>query len=158
MNIRSFERELGVWERMKLTWALVAAESVPEEPLEAVSSKTSRTVVPAALQAAVPAALNVKTCPVVPVAVGKIVPPAVNTFAPLSVMAPLTVVVPLKTGLVKVLLESVSVPNKVAKVPLTGSVMDVAAVVVRMVAKFPDVLRFPPRVRVLDPLFTPVPP
>jgi hypothetical protein len=49
-------------------------------------------------------------------------------------MAPLTVVVPLKTGLVKVLLESVSVPNKVAKVPLTGSVIDVAAVVVTMVA------------------------
>lgn len=86
------------------------------------------------------------------------VPPAVNTFVPLSVKAPFTVVVPLKIGLVKVLFAKVSVPDKVAKVPLVGSVTDVAAVVVRMVAKLPDVLKFPPKVRVLDPLFTPVPP
>ena len=53
---------------------------------------------------------------------------------------------------------NVSVPAKVAKVPLVGNVTLVSAVEVKVVANAPEVVRFPPNVIVLDPLFTPVPP
>jgi hypothetical protein len=43
-------------------------------------------------------------------------------------------------------------------VPDVGSVIDVFAVVVRVVVNAPDVVRFPPNVIVEEPLLTPVPP
>ena len=61
-------------------------------------------------------------------------------------------------GLVKVLFVKVSVPAKVAKVPVVGKVTVVAAVLVKVVAKAPEVVKFPPKVIVLVPLSTPVPP
>jgi hypothetical protein len=64
----------------------------------------------------------------------------------------------LVTGLVKVLLVNVSVPSRVARVPVVGRVKVVVAVAVRVVVNAPDVVKFPPSVIVLEPLFTPVPP
>jgi hypothetical protein len=64
----------------------------------------------------------------------------------------------LVTGLVKVLLVKVSVPARVAIVPVVGRVIDVVPVAVNVVANAPEVVKFPPSVIVLDPLFTPVPP
>ena len=61
-------------------------------------------------------------------------------------------------GLVKVLFVKVSVPAKVAKVPVVGKVTVVAAVVVNVVAKAPEVVKSPPNVMVLFPLSMPVPP
>ena len=61
-------------------------------------------------------------------------------------------------GLVKVLFVKVSVPPKVAKVPVVGSVTDVVAVEVNVVANAPDVVRLPPNVIVFPVLATPVPP
>ena len=61
-------------------------------------------------------------------------------------------------GLVKDLLVKVSAPAKVAKVPVMGKVTFVAAVVVKVVAKAPDVVKLPPSVMVLPELLTPVPP
>ena len=52
----------------------------------------------------------------------------------------------------------VSVPVKVARVPDVGKVTFVNAVLVRVVAKAPEVARLPPRVMVLPVLATPVPP
>jgi hypothetical protein len=46
----------------------------------------------------------------------------------------------------------------VIRVPLVGNVTFVAAVMVKVELKAPEVVRFPARVSVLDPLFTPVPP
>ena len=46
----------------------------------------------------------------------------------------------------------------VARVPLIGNVTLVAAVIVKVEAKAPDVVKLPPRVKVLEPLLTPVPP
>jgi hypothetical protein len=43
-------------------------------------------------------------------------------------------------------------------VPDVGKVIDVLAVVVRVVVNAPDVVRFPPNVIVEEPLLTPVPP
>ena len=68
------------------------------------------------------------------------------------------------TGLLIVLFVSVSLPSNVDNVPVVGNVTLVAAVTVNVVAKFPlvvnelAVVRLPPRVIVLVPLFTPVPP
>ena len=69
-----------------------------------------------------------------------------------------------KVGLVNVLLVKVSVPAKVANVPVVGSVTFVAAVEVRVVAKAPEVVKLlavdilPPKVIVFPVLATPVPP
>ena len=46
-------------------------------------------------------------------------------------------------GLVSVLLVNVSEPAKVAKVPVVGKVTFVVAVVVNVVAKAPEVVKFP---------------
>ena len=46
----------------------------------------------------------------------------------------------------------------VANVPLVGNVTFVAPVMVNALAKAPTVDKFPPKVRVLDPLLIPVPP
>ena len=46
----------------------------------------------------------------------------------------------------------------VAKVPLVGKVTFVAPVIVNVLANAPNVVKFPPRVKVLVPLLTPVPP
>ena len=154
----SLERLLGVWVRVKFVCKLVVADMVPVEAPTVVSSKTSLTVVPAEFQMATPAELRVSTCPVVPVAVGKVVPPAVNTFDPDIVSAPVTEVVPDKVALLMVLFVNVSVPDSVDKIPEVGNVILVAAVVVKIVLKLPEVLKFPARVIVLFPLFTPVPP
>jgi len=54
----------------------------------------------------------------------------------------------LVTGLVKVLLVKVSVPARVASVPVVGTVMLVEPVVVSVSELAPDVSKFPPRVRV----------
>ena len=68
------------------------------------------------------------------------------------------------TGLVNVLLVKVSVPAKVAMVPVVGKVIFVAPVLVKVVLKLPAVVKslavkiLPPRVIVLPELFTPVPP
>jgi hypothetical protein len=61
-------------------------------------------------------------------------------------------------GLVSVLLVSVSVPAKVANVPVVGRVTVVVLVAVRVVANAPEVVRLPPSVIVLPVLATPVPP
>jgi hypothetical protein len=61
-------------------------------------------------------------------------------------------------GFVSVLLVKVSVPANVARVPVVGRVTFVAPVEVKVVAKAPAVTKFPPKVIVLVPLFTPVPP
>ena len=59
---------------------------------------------------------------------------------------------------VRVLFVNVSVLASVARVPVVGSVMFVLAVEARVVANAPDVVRSPPKVMVLLPLLTPVPP
>ena len=62
------------------------------------------------------------------------------------------------TGDVRVLLVKVSVPFKVAKVPLVGKVRWVVPFAVKVVTKEPTVTRLPPSVIVLPALETPVPP
>ena len=63
-----------------------------------------------------------------------------------------------------VLFVKVSVPAKVAIVPVVGSVILVSPILVKVVLKFPTVVKslavkiLPPSVMVLLPLFTPVPP
>lgn len=62
-----------------------------------------------------------------------------------------------------VLLAKVSVPESVARVPVAGRVTLVPAAEFKVVApptvvSVPAVLMLPPRVMVLTPLFTPVPP
>ena len=57
-----------------------------------------------------------------------------------------------------VLLVNVSLPANVAKVPVVGSVTLVLPVVVKPRVCAPEWVKLPPRVIVLDPLFTPVPP
>ena len=63
-----------------------------------------------------------------------------------------------------VLLVNVSVPAKVAIVPVVGKVILVGAVLTKVVLKLPEVVKslavktLPPKVIVLDPLLTPVPP
>ncbi len=56
------------------------------------------------------------------------------------------------------LLERVSVPARVARVPVVGKVTPVAAVTVNTVANAPATSKFPPIVIVLVELLTPVPP
>ena len=57
-----------------------------------------------------------------------------------------------------------SVPVKVAMVPVVGKVIFVTPVLINVVLKLPEVVKslavkiLPPKVIVLDPLFTPVPP
>ena len=71
---------------------------------------------------------------------------------------------PVKLAETSVLLVKVSVPAKVAMVPVVGSVILVAPVLVKVVLKLPAVIKalavviFPPKVIVLFPLSTPVPP
>ena len=71
---------------------------------------------------------------------------------------------PVKVAFTIVLLVNVSVPAKVAMVPVVGKVILVAPVLVNVVLKLPAVVKslavkiFPPRFIVLVPLFTPVPP
>ena len=79
-----------------------------------------------------------------PVLVGNVVPPSVK--------------VPLKLEFTKVLFVKVSVPAKVAKVPEVGKLIDVLPTVIIVVEKFPEVTKSPPKVMVLLPLSTPVPP
>ena len=63
-----------------------------------------------------------------------------------------------------VLLVNVSVPAKVEIVPVVGNVIFVGAVLTKVVLKLPEVVKslavktLPPKVIVLDPLSTPVPP
>ena len=63
-----------------------------------------------------------------------------------------------------VLFVKVSVPDKVASVPVVGKVIFVAPVLVKVVLKLPAVVKsfavkiFPPKVIVLPTLLTPVPP
>ena len=63
-----------------------------------------------------------------------------------------------------VLLVNVSVPANVPMVPVVGKVILVGAVLTKVVLKLPEVVKslavkiLPPKVIVLDPLFTPVPP
>jgi hypothetical protein len=52
----------------------------------------------------------------------------------------------------------VTLPPTVANVPLVGKVTFVVFVIVKVLAKAPDVVKFPPKVRVLTPLLIPVPP
>jgi hypothetical protein len=52
----------------------------------------------------------------------------------------------------------VTVPVVVESVPLVGNVTDVGPVMVKVEAKAPLVARLPARVKVFEPLFTPVPP
>ena len=72
--------------------------------------------------------------------------------------------VPVKEGDSIVLLVKVSVPAKVAIVPVVGKVIFVAPVLVNVVLKLPAVVKslavkiLPPRVIVLPELLTPVPP
>ena len=71
---------------------------------------------------------------------------------------------PVKVGETIILLVKVSVPAKVAIVPVVGNVILVTPVLVKVVLKLPAVVKsfavtiLPPKVIVLLPLFTPVPP
>jgi hypothetical protein len=56
------------------------------------------------------------------------------------------------------LLVNVSAPVRVLSVPLVGRITEVVPVTVMVVAKEPEVIRFPPRVIVLPVLAIPVPP
>ena len=100
--------------------------------------------------------------PVPPLAPGKIPVTPVVKGKPVALVKVPEAGVPktgaVMIGLVKVLLVNVSVPAKVAKVPVVGRVTVVAAVAVNVVAKAPEVVKFPPKVIVLVPLSTPVPP
>jgi hypothetical protein len=60
-------------------------------------------------------------------------------------------------GVLRLLLK-VSVPARVARVPVVGRVTPVVAVRVRVRAKAPEVVTFPPRVMVFPEFATPVPP
>ena len=68
------------------------------------------------------------------------------------------------SGDIIVLFVKVSVPAKVAIVPVVGKVTVVGAVLTKVVLKLPEVVKslavkiFPPKVIVLDPLSIPVPP
>ena len=72
--------------------------------------------------------------------------------------------IPVKEGDSIVLLVKVSVPAKVAIVPVVGKVIFVIPVLVKVVVKLPAVMKsavvdiLPPKLIVLVPLFTPVPP
>jgi hypothetical protein len=72
--------------------------------------------------------------------------------------------VPVNFGDSSVLPYKVSVPDKVASVPVVGKVILVAAVLINVVLKLPEVIKslavviLPPKLIVLLPLFTPVPP
>jgi len=57
-----------------------------------------------------------------------------------------------------VLLDKDSTPVNVASVPTVGKVIFVAPVLIKFVLKLPEVDKLPPRLIVLVPLFTPVPP
>ena len=100
--------------------------------------------------------------PVPPLATGKVPVTPVVKGNPVQLVkvpedgVPKTGVV--SVGLVSVLLVSVSVPAKVAKVPVVGRVTVVVLVAVRVVANAPEVVRLPPSVIVLLVLATPVPP
>ena len=89
---------------------------------------------------------------------------AVATSVPLAASAGVVAVgVPVKegdeiVGDTIVLFVKVSVPARVAKVPLNGNVTLVAPIEVRLVLKFPAVVKLPPNEIVFDPLSTPVPP
>ena len=71
---------------------------------------------------------------------------------------------PVKEGDTIVLFVKVSVPAKVAIVPVVGKVIFVAPILVNVVLKLPAVVNalavliLPPKLIVLLPLFTPVPP
>jgi hypothetical protein len=92
-----------------------------------------------------------------PVAEVTPVPPLPTGNVPVTpVVSDTLVIVLLKPEMV--LPVKVSVPAKVARVPVVGSVTLVAAVEFRVVAKAPEVTKSPPRVIVLEALFTPVPP
>lgn len=73
-------------------------------------------------------------------------------------VVPPSVKVPDKLEFTKVLFVKVSVPAKVAKVPEVGRLNVVEPVVIIVVEKFPEVIKSPPKVMDLFPLFTPVPP
>ena len=57
-----------------------------------------------------------------------------------------------------VLFVNVSAPARVANVPVTGKVMFVAPVVVKVRLLAPEVAKLPAKVLVKEPLLTPVPP
>ena len=63
-----------------------------------------------------------------------------------------------KFGETKVLFDKVSVPAKVAKVPIRGSVTFVVFVAFNVVSKAPVVTKLPPNLMVLSVLSQPVPP
>jgi Tfp pilus assembly protein PilZ len=71
---------------------------------------------------------------------------------------------PVNAGDAIVLLVNVSVPANVAKVPVVGKVIFVTPVLVNVVLKLPAVVKslavkiLPPKLIVLVPLSTPVPP
>ena len=92
-----------------------------------------------------------------------------NAAVAISVpVAPLAGVVAFATPVNKtfsiVLFVKVSVPAKVAIVPVVGRVIFVVPVLVKVVVKLPAVIKvavveiLPPKLIVLVPLFTPVPP
>ena len=91
------------------------------------------------------------------VAVPEAVADACNTVVP--DVDPVNVAPPeLITGVVRVLLASVSEPARVASVPAVGRVTLVVPIVVNVRALAPLVAKLPASVMVLPRLFTPVPP
>ena len=107
---------------------------------------------PARLEEVPPKAINV-------------VPRVISLLAKLLLLIPAE---PLRLAFVKfvirllpasmVLFVKVSVPASVAKVPVVGKVTIVGAVVIKVVAKAPEVTRLPPRLIVFPELSIPVPP
>ena len=145
----------------------LAFKTTAPDPLDVV------TPVPPLATGRVPVTLVVKfakvveVVPVPPLAIGKVPVTPVVRGKPVQLVkvpeegVPKTGVVSvglLSVGLVSVLLVSVSVPAKVASVPVVGNVTEVRAVEVNVVANAPEVVKLPPSVIVLPVFATPVPP
>ena len=100
--------------------------------------------------------------PVPPLATGNVPVTPVDKGNPVALVSIAEVGVPsagvVNVGLVKVLLVSVSLPARVAKVPVVGNVILVVFVEVKFVVYAPVVVRLPPSVIVFPVLATPVPP
>ena len=95
--------------------------------------------------------------PVPPLAIGNVPVTPVVSGNPVRLVATPETGVP-KAGVTNVLLDNVSAPSRVAKVPAVGRVNEVAAVDLNVVAYAPDVARLPPSVIDFPVLSTPVPP
>ena len=121
-------------------------------PPEATARVPAKVIVPAPVTGP-----PVVVRPVVPPLTATLVTVPVAPFATLRV--PVVIDRPVPRAIVPVVPPSdATVFAVVARVPLVGSVREVAPLTVSVVAKAPTCVTDPPSVNVLDPLLTPVPP